>query len=91
MAQEIIANPKLLSLHGEKKQIYILFSDLEGFTQMSHALDPEQVAKLINRYLAMLSKVVLDHDGVVDKFIGDAVVAFWGAPIGREDDGERGC
>ena len=47
------------------------------------------VAKLLNRYLDMLSQVVLDHGGVIDKFVGDAVVAFWGAPIARPDDGER--
>lgn len=89
MAQEIIDNPKLLSLHGEKKQIFVLFSDLEGFTKMSHALEPEMVAKLLNRYLEMLSQVVLDHGGVIDKFVGDAIVAFWGAPIAKPDDGER--
>ena len=89
MAQEIIDNPKLLSLHGEKKQIFVLFSDLEGFTKMSHALEPEMVAKLLNRYLELLSQVVLDHGGVIDKFVGDAVVAFWGAPIAKPDDGER--
>ncbi len=89
MAQEIIDNPKLLALHGEKKQIYVLFSDLEGFTKMSHALEPEMVAKLLNRYLEMLSQVVLDHGGVIDKFVGDAVVAFWGAPIAKPDDAER--
>ena len=89
MAREIIDNPDLLSLHGEKKHIYVLFSDLEGFTKMSHALSPEMVAKLLNRYLEVLSQVVLDHGGVIDKFVGDAVVAFWGAPIARADDGER--
>ena len=89
IAQEIIERPELLSLHGEKKDIFVVFSDLEGFTKMSHALKPEQVAKLVNRYLSMLSKVVLDHGGVLDKFVGDAVVAFWGAPIARPDDGER--
>lgn len=89
MAQEIIDNPDLLALHGEKKQIYVLFSDLEGFTKMSHALTPEMVAKLLNRYLEMLSQVVLDHGGVIDKFVGDAVVAFWGAPIARPDDATR--
>ena len=89
MAQEIIEHPERLALHGEKKDIFVLFSDLEGFTKMSHALPPEMVAKLLNRYLDMLSQVVLDHGGVIDKFVGDAVVAFWGAPIARPDDGER--
>ncbi len=89
IAQQIIDRPELLSLGGEKRSICVLFSDLEGFTKMSHAIEPEMVAKLLNRYLEMLSQVVLDHGGVIDKFVGDAVVAFWGAPISRPDDGER--
>ncbi|MCP5397520.1 MAG: adenylate/guanylate cyclase domain-containing protein [Sphingomonadaceae bacterium] len=89
IAEELVEKPQLLSLHGEKKEIFVLFSDLEGFTKMSHALTPEMVAKLLNRYLEMLSQVVLDHGGVIDKFVGDAIVAFWGAPIAKEGDGER--
>ena len=89
IAQAIIDRPELLSLGGEKRAIFVLFSDLEGFTKMSHAIAPEMVAKLLNRYLDMLSQVVLDHGGVIDKFVGDAVVAFWGAPISRPDDGMR--
>jgi adenylate cyclase len=89
MAEEIIEHPERLALHGEKKDIFVLFSDLEGFTKMSHAIPPEMVATLLNRYLDMLSEVVLAHGGVIDKFVGDAVVAFWGAPIARDDDGER--
>jgi adenylate cyclase len=89
IAQAIIDRPELLSLGGEKREIFVLFSDLEGFTKMSHAIPPEMVAKLLNRYLDLLSQVVLDHGGVIDKFVGDAVVAFWGAPISRPDDGTR--
>lgn len=89
IAEAIIDEPDLLSLGGQKREIYVMFSDLEGFTKMSHAIEPEMVAKLLNRYLEMLSKVVLDHGGVIDKYVGDAVVAFWGAPIARDDDAQR--
>ncbi|MES2700956.1 MAG: adenylate/guanylate cyclase domain-containing protein, partial [Pseudomonadota bacterium] len=89
IAQEIIDKPELLQLGGAKAEIYVLFSDLEGFTKMSHAVTPEMVAKLLNRYLDSLSEVVLAHGGILDKFVGDAVVAFWGAPIARPDDGTR--
>ncbi|BDI61680.1 adenylate/guanylate cyclase domain-containing protein [Qipengyuania nanhaisediminis] len=89
IAQQIIDEPDLLTLGGEKREICVMFSDLEGFTKMSHAIAPEMVATLLNRYLEMLSQVVLDHGGVIDKYVGDAVVAFWGAPIARADDAKR--
>ncbi|MGJ3649558.1 CHASE2 domain-containing protein [Sphingomonas sp. GlSt437] len=87
IARRIIDEPERLALHGERREIFVLFSDLEGFTKLSHALPPETVASLLNRYLDLLSNVVLDHGGTIDKFVGDAVVAFWGAPIARADDG----
>lgn len=89
IAQEIIDHPEKLTLSGAKHQLYILFSDLEGFTKLSHQIAPEMVAKVLNDYLDRLSQVVLDHGGVIDKYVGDAVVAFWGAPIARPDDAEK--
>jgi len=89
IAAEIMKDPDSLRLHGEKREIFVVFSDLEGFTKLSHAIAPEMVAFLLNHYLEMLSDVVLAHGGTIDKFVGDAVVAFWGAPISRPDDGER--
>ncbi|MEK6636598.1 MAG: adenylate/guanylate cyclase domain-containing protein, partial [Pseudomonadota bacterium] len=89
IAAEILRNPDSLSLNGEKREIFVVFTDLEGFTKLSHAIEPEMVATLLNRYLDMLSNVVLEYGGTIDKFIGDAIVAFWGAPISRPDDGER--
>lgn len=89
VAATILKNPDQLKLHGERKTIYALFSDMEGFTKLTHAIDPEQLSELLNRYLDVLSNVVLAHGGTIDKFVGDAVVAFWGAPIARADDGDR--
>jgi adenylate cyclase len=89
IATEILRQPERLALHGEKRAIFVLFSDLQGFTELSHKIEPEMVATLLNRYLEMLCGVVIDYGGTVDKFVGDAVVAFWGAPISRPDDGER--
>ncbi|MCM3296637.1 adenylate/guanylate cyclase domain-containing protein, partial [Staphylococcus capitis] len=68
---------------------FCVFTDLEGFTKLSHAVTPETVARLLNEYLDRLSDIVLAHGGTIDKFVGDAVVAFWGAPISRPDDGEK--
>src|SRR3546814_10924498 len=84
-------DPDQLSLHGERRNIFCVFTDLEGFTKLSHAVTPETVARLLNEYLDRLSDIVPDHDGTIDKFVGDAVVAFWGAPNGRAKCGARGC
>lgn len=89
VANEIMRDPDRLTLTGEKKEIYALFTDLEGFTKLSHAILPEQLSTLLNRYLDLMSDTVLEHGGTIDKFVGDAVVAFWGAPISRPDDAER--
>jgi adenylate cyclase len=89
VAEQILRDPDQLSLHGERRNIFCVFTDLEGFTRLSHAVTPETVARLLNEYLDRLSDIVLAHGGTIDKFVGDAVVAFWGAPLSRPDDGER--
>ncbi|MEO1045826.1 MAG: adenylate/guanylate cyclase domain-containing protein [Pseudomonadota bacterium] len=89
VASEILQDPDKLALHGEKREIFCVFTDLEGFTKLSHAIEPEMVAHLLNDYLDRLAAVVLEYGGTLDKFVGDAVVAFWGAPISYPDDGER--
>ena len=89
VAREIMRDPDQISLTGEKREIVALFTDLEGFTKLSHAISPEMVAYLLNRYLDMMCAIVLAHGGTIDKFVGDAVVAFWGAPIARPDDDVR--
>ncbi|MDQ3077691.1 MAG: adenylate/guanylate cyclase domain-containing protein [Pseudomonadota bacterium] len=89
IAAQIIRDPAKLSLTGEKRALYTLFTDIEGFTSLSHLLPAERVATLLNAYLDGMSDIVLEHGGTIDKFVGDAVVAFWGAPIARPDDADR--
>ena len=89
IAAQILRDPAKLSLTGEKRAIYTLFTDIEGFTILSHRLPPERVATILNAYLDGMSDIVLDNGGTIDKFVGDAVVAFWGAPIARDDDADR--
>jgi adenylate cyclase len=84
-----LRDPAKLSLTGEKRAIYTLFTDIEGFTALSHRLPPDRVATLLNDYLDGMCDIVLNHGGTIDKFVGDAVVAFWGAPIARDDDADR--
>lgn len=89
IANEILKDPEKLALHGEKRKIFAVFTDLEGFTKLTHAIEPEMVATLLNDYLDRLSEVALEYGGTIDKFVGDALVTFWGAPIAYPDDGQR--
>lgn len=89
IAAQILRDPRRLSLTGEKRELYTLFTDIEGFTSLSHQLPPDRVASMLNAYLDGMCDIVLDHGGTIDKFVGDAVVAFWGAPIAREGDADQ--
>lgn len=89
VAREILDKPELLGLSGEERPLFMMFTDLEGFTRFSHGRDPKVTATILNRYLEDMSSVVLDHGGTIDKYVGDAVVAFWGAPLADEKDGEN--
>lgn len=89
IAREIIRDPDRLALHGERVDIFAVFTDLEGFTRFADSVAPEMLAKVLNQYLDVLSATVLEHGGTIDKFVGDSVIAFWGAPIARPDDAER--
>ncbi len=85
VVEEVIAHPERLKLGGERRELTLLFTDLAGFTSISEALDAEQVAQILNRHLTEMTGIVLHYQGTVDKFIGDAVMAFWGAPIADPD------
>ena len=89
IAAMILKDPTKLSLTGERLSIFTLFTDIQGFTSLSHVIPAEQTASILNAYLDGMSDIVLTNGGTIDKFVGDAVVAFWGAPIARDDDGDR--
>jgi adenylate cyclase len=86
---EIAANPEALKLGGQKRPLTLLFSDLSGFTTLSENMDPEDLLALLNEYLDDMTQVVLDHGGYVDKYIGDAIMAFWNAPKAVADHADR--
>lgn len=73
-------SPGKLSLAGEQKDLTIFFSDIRGFTNISEQMSSEQLGRFMNEYLTMMSDIILTHGGTVDKFIGDAIMAMWGAP-----------
>src|SRR5262245_24545016 len=84
-------DPKLLTLGGKRRELSILFSDVKGFTGISEKLESDDLVKLLNDYLTRQSAKVLDEDGVIDKFVGDAVVAFFGDPVPAPDHAIRAC
>jgi len=86
VAREILDDPAKLSLEGEERNLFMLFTDLEGFTRISHSQPPRTTARILNHYLDEMSEIILSFSGTIDKFVGDAIVAFWGAPIATADD-----
>ncbi|MBI3814632.1 MAG: adenylate/guanylate cyclase domain-containing protein [Nitrospinae bacterium] len=91
LVNEIVKDPKKLILGGEEKRLTVLFSDIRGFTTVSETLKPDALVKLINDYLTPMTDIVLKNGGTIDKYMGDAIMAFWGAPIWQEDHQTRAC
>jgi len=91
VVKEIISDPSRLQLGGTKRHMTAVFTDLKGFSTMSEKLDPETLVSILNRYLTAMSDVVLAEKGTIDKYIGDAIVAFFGAPVEMQDHALRAC
>jgi adenylate cyclase len=88
--EELIAHPERLSLGGERRELTIFFSDVQGFTTISEALSPEDLTALLNEYLTAMVDIIQEEGGTIDKFEGDAIIAFWNAPLSQEDHAVRG-
>jgi adenylate cyclase len=87
VAAEIVADPgRHLKLGGEKREVTILFGDLRGFTPLAEQLDPQDVVEILNAYLKLVVDTVFEFKGTLDKFRGDGFMAFFGAPMARDDD-----
>lgn len=89
VVKSILSDPAKLKLGGEKRRMSVLFSDVRNFTALSESLSAEQLVEIMNTYLTRMTEVVFRHEGVLDKYIGDAVMAFWNAPLDQEDHAFR--
>jgi adenylate cyclase len=87
--EQLIANPEKLNLGGERRMLSIYFSDVQGFTSLSEALSPEELTSVLNEYLSAMTDIIQEEGGTVDKYEGDAIIAFWNAPLDLPDHGLR--
>jgi adenylate cyclase len=81
----VLKDPSKLMVGGERKEITIVFSDLRGFTTFSEKMDPKTLSQFLNEYLSEMTEIVFQYEGTLDKYIGDAVMAFWGAPLHQDN------
>lgn len=91
LVSEILKDPNRLKLGGEKRVVTVLFSDIRGFTGLSERLAPEDLVKLLNEYLNPMTSIVLNQEGMLDKYIGDAIMAIFNAPLEVSDHPRRAC
>ena len=91
VSQWVLKDPDRLNLGGETREMTVLFCDLRGFTTLAHAMDPQALVSLLNEFMTAMTQVIFRHDGVLDKYIGDAIMAFWNAPMEQPDHARRAC
>lgn len=91
VVEELARDPKKVKLGGQKKELTIHFSDIRRFTLLSEGLKPEELEQLLNMYLSAMTDVILKHGGTIDKYEGDAIMAFYGAPVDQPDHALRAC
>lgn len=89
--EKIIRDPKHLQLGGEKRELTIMFTDLAGFSTFSERLGPVELTALLNDYLSEMTDIILEEGGTLDKYEGDAIIAFWNAPLQQSDHAVRAC
>lgn len=89
IVDEILRDPENIELGGKKQELTVMFSDVRGFTTISERLDPRALSDLLNSYLTPMTDLVFETKGTLDKYMGDAIMAFWGAPISLPDHAER--
>ncbi|UCG78873.1 MAG: adenylate/guanylate cyclase domain-containing protein [Nitrospirota bacterium] len=91
VVEHILEHPELIHPGGQKKEISLFFADIAGFTTMAERLPPQETAKILHTALNAFTEVIIGHGGVIDKYMGDAIMAFWGSPLATADDNRNSC
>lgn len=91
VVEELLSNPEAIALGGAKKEVSVFFSDVRGFTTISEKLGPEELVQLLNEYLSVMTELIIDYRGTIDKYMGDAIMAFWGAPAKNDEHAYYAC
>ena len=91
LVQQLARHPDRLTLGGENRELTLLFCDIRGFTKISEGLDPSELTELLNNFLTPMTDVLLESGATIDKYMGDAIMAFWNAPIAQQDHAMRAC
>jgi adenylate cyclase len=91
VVDELLKNPALAGLGGAERELTVMFSDIRGFTSISETLSPEGLTQFLNEYLTPMTDILIQRQGTLDKYMGDAIMAFWGAPILQADHAARAC
>ncbi len=91
VVNEMLKHPEKLKLGGDRKELSVLFSDIRGFTTIAEGMTPEDLVHLLNEYLTVMTDIVFKYEGTLDKYIGDAIMALYGAPLDLPDHAERAC
>ena len=86
LVDEMAKNPESYTMEGRTEELTVLFSDIRNFTSLSEGMDPKELTRLMNEYLGAMTDVIRQQRGTLDKYIGDAIMAFWGAPVGDPDN-----
>jgi adenylate cyclase len=89
--ERILDDPDRLTLGGERKELTIFFSDIQGFSTFSEKMEPQQLTSLLNEYLTDMTNIIFEEGGTLDKYEGDAIIAFWNAPLDQPDHALRAC
>jgi adenylate cyclase len=89
VVEQLLKDPKLAGLGGMERELTVMFSDIRGFTTMSEKLTPEGLTQFLNEYLTPMTEILIQREGTLDKYMGDAIMAFWGAPIEQQDHAAR--